>query len=96
MSQLIEEKYEQVRTLINLGKERGYLLYDEVNDLLPPEVHSSEEIDSVLSTFERNGIGLFEDAFTAKARVQLAMATIWKWLTSSRRKMLSLATASSI
>ncbi len=67
MSQLIEEKYEQVRTLINLGKERGYLLYDEVNDLLPPEVHSSEEIDSVLSTFERNGISLFEDAFTAKA-----------------------------
>jgi RNA polymerase primary sigma factor len=67
LSQLIEEKYEQVRTLINLGKERGYLLYDEVNDLLPPEVHSSEEIDSVLSTFERNGISLFEDAFTAKA-----------------------------
>ena len=67
MSQLIEEKYEQVRTLINLGKERGYLLYDEVNDLLPPEIHSSEEIDTVLSTFERNGIGLFEDAFTAKA-----------------------------
>jgi RNA polymerase primary sigma factor len=67
LSQLIEEKYEQVRTLINLGKERGYLLYDEVNDLLPPEIHSSEEIDTVLSTFERNGIGLFEDAFTAKA-----------------------------
>ena len=30
----IEEKYEEVRQLINLGRERGYLLYDEVNDVL--------------------------------------------------------------
>ena len=39
-----------------MGKERGYLLYDEVNDILPAEVHSSEEIDDLLSTFERYGI----------------------------------------
>ena len=31
----IEEKYDQVRQLIAMGKERGYLLYDEVNDILP-------------------------------------------------------------
>ena len=35
----IEDKYEEVRQLINLGRERGYLLYDEVNDVLPEEVH---------------------------------------------------------
>src|SRR5438876_9701264 len=50
-----------------MGKERGYLLYDEVNDILPAEVHSSEEIDDLLSTFERNGIDIYEDAATAKA-----------------------------
>src|ERR1700685_1493452 len=50
-----------------MGKERGYLLYDEVNDILPAEVHSSEEIDDLLSTFERNGIEIYEDANTAKA-----------------------------
>jgi len=50
-----------------MGKERGYLLYDEVNDLLPAEVHSSEEIDDLLSTFERYGIDIYEDAATAKA-----------------------------
>ena len=33
----IEEKYDQVRQLIAMGKERGYLLYDEVNDILPAE-----------------------------------------------------------
>ena len=63
----IEEKYDQVRQLINMGKERGYLLYDEVNDLLPPEIHSSEEIDDLLSTFERYGIDVYEDLASAKA-----------------------------
>src|SRR5262249_24610372 len=64
---LIEEKYDQVSQLINMGKERGYLLYDEVNDILPAEVHSSEEIDDLLSTLERYGIDIYEDVSTAKA-----------------------------
>jgi RNA polymerase primary sigma factor len=63
----LEEKYDQVRQLIAMGKERGYLLYDEVNDLLPPEVHSSEEIDDLLSTFERYGIEVYEDISSVKA-----------------------------
>ena len=67
MTLAIEEKYDQVRQLINMGKERGYLLYDEVNDLLPPEIHSSEEIDDLLSTFERYGIDVYEDLASAKA-----------------------------
>src|SRR6266852_5186377 len=50
-----------------MGKERGYLLYDEVNDILPAEVHSSEEIDDLLSTFERYGIDIYEDLAAAKA-----------------------------
>ena len=67
MTLAIEEKYDQVRQLINMGKERGYLLYDEVNDILPAEVHSSEEIDDLLSTFERYGIDVYEDLASAKA-----------------------------
>ncbi len=68
----LEEKYDQVRQLIAMGKERGYLLYDEVNDILPPEVHSSEEIDDLLSTFERNGIDVYEDLASAKAALAAA------------------------
>src|SRR5713226_8812783 len=64
---VIEEKYDQVRQLINMGKERGYLLYDEVNDILPVEVHSSEEIDDLLSTIERYGINIYEDVSSARA-----------------------------
>jgi RNA polymerase primary sigma factor len=67
VSLAIEEKYDQVRTLIATGKERGYLLYDEVNDILHAEVHSSEEIEDLLSTFERYGIGIYEGVSAAKA-----------------------------
>jgi RNA polymerase primary sigma factor len=70
----LEEKYDQVRQLITMGKERGYLLYDEVNDILPAEVHSSEEIDDLLSTFERYGIDVYEDLSTAKAALAAADA----------------------
>jgi len=67
VAQVLEEKYEAVKALIAIGKERGYLLYDEVNDSLPAEVHSSEEIDDLLTTFERNGIEIYEDQASAKA-----------------------------
>ena len=67
MSLAIEERFDQVRNLIALGKERGYLLYDEVNELLPTEVHSSDEIEEVLSAFERNGIAMYEDIASAQA-----------------------------
>ncbi len=75
MTVALEEKYDQVRQLIAMGKERGYLLYDEVNDILPPEVHSSEEIDDLLSTFERYGIDVYEDLSSAKAALAASDST---------------------
>ncbi|MGB2667524.1 MAG: RNA polymerase sigma factor region1.1 domain-containing protein, partial [Candidatus Acidiferrum sp.] len=64
---MIEKKYDQVRRLINMGKERGYLLYDEVNDLLPAEVQPSGEIDNMFSIFERYHIDIYEDVSSARA-----------------------------
>jgi RNA polymerase primary sigma factor len=52
----IEEKYDEVRQLISIGKEKGYLLYDEVNELLPPDITSSDELDDLFSTFGSAGI----------------------------------------
>jgi RNA polymerase primary sigma factor len=52
----IEEKYDEVRHLINVGKEKGYLLYDEVNELLPSEITSSEELDDLFNAFGSAGI----------------------------------------
>ena len=67
MSQDIQEKHDHVRNLISLGKERGYLLAEEVNDFLAAEEHTPEEIDNVLSSFESDGIEVYEDASAAKA-----------------------------
>jgi len=52
----IEEKYDEVRQLIALGKEKGYLLYEEVNDMLPVELTSSEELDDLFSVLGNAGI----------------------------------------
>jgi RNA polymerase primary sigma factor len=67
LSLVIEEKYDQVRRLINMGKERGYLLYDEVNDMRPAEVQPSGDIDDLFSTFERYHIDIYEDVSSARA-----------------------------
>jgi RNA polymerase primary sigma factor len=51
-----DEKFDQVNKLIHIGKEKGYLLYEEVNDLLPSDLHSAEELEDVLSMFDSAGI----------------------------------------
>jgi len=62
----IEDELGHIQQLIRVGKERGYLLYDEVNDKLPSDVTSPEEIDNLLSLLERQGIGIYEDLTAAK------------------------------
>ena len=52
----IEEKYDEIKHLITIGKEKGYLLYEEVNELLPADITSSEELDDLFSTFGSAGI----------------------------------------
>src|SRR6266496_2424425 len=56
----IEEKYDEVRQLINIGKEKGYLLYDEVNELLPSEITSSDELDDLFNMFGSAGIEVID------------------------------------
>ncbi|HKD49868.1 MAG TPA: RNA polymerase sigma factor RpoD [Candidatus Acidoferrum sp.] len=67
MARRIEDEFGHVQQLILLGKERGYLLYDEVNESLPSEVNSSQEIDDLLSLLERQGIEIYEDLATVNA-----------------------------
>jgi RNA polymerase primary sigma factor len=66
LSREIQEQQDQVRLLIKLGKEQGYLLYDQVNDAFAAEEHTNEEIDSAFTAFESEGIALYEDASDAK------------------------------
>ena len=56
----IEDKYDEVKQLISIGKEKGYLLYDEVNDLLPDDLESAADIamlfDDVVMALGEHGI----------------------------------------
>jgi len=61
-----QEKSDQIRNLIVVGKERGYLLSDEVNSALAAEEHSTEELDHFFATLETDGVEIFEDASAAK------------------------------
>ena len=56
----LEEKYDEVRQLIQIGKEKGYLLYDEVNELLPGEITKSDELDELFTTFGNHGIDVVD------------------------------------
>lgn len=52
----------RLKTLIKLGKERGFLTYAEVNDHLPDEVVDAEQIESIISTFNDMGIQVYDEA----------------------------------
>jgi Sigma-70 factor, region 1.1 len=52
---------------IAMGKERGYLLSDEINDVLPADAHSSEDTETLILTIERSGIDVYEDVSAADA-----------------------------
>ena len=63
-----ETKITDVKGLIDLGKEKGFLTYDEVNDVLPPEVTSPEAIDDIMVLFNEMDIEIL-DSDAAEKRV---------------------------
>src|SRR3989337_1771180 len=64
MALSIEERYDEVKQLISIGKEKGYLLYDEVDELLPADVTSAEDLDDLFSTFSSAGIEVVDSEKT--------------------------------
>src|SRR5438128_5093208 len=56
----LEDKYDDIKKLIDAGKEKGYLTYDQVNDLIPHDVHSPEDLDDLLTTIGTQGIDVLE------------------------------------
>jgi RNA polymerase primary sigma factor len=70
--QPVEKKaMKEVKKLIDLGKEKGYLTYDDVNDMLPAEVVSPDQIDDVMSIFGEMDIEVVD----ANQRVSLGTAS---------------------
>ncbi|MBP1751913.1 MAG: rpoD, partial [Geobacteraceae bacterium] len=63
---MAKKSMDEVKQLIDMGKEKGFLTYDEVNDLLPPDMVSSEQIDDVMSMFGEMDIEVVDSAQKVK------------------------------
>jgi RNA polymerase primary sigma factor len=57
-----EARRTRLKSLIVLGKERGYLTYAEINDHLPDDIQESEQIDSIIGMINDMGIQVYEEA----------------------------------
>ena len=56
-----EEKFGRMKQLMDSGKEKGYVLYDEVNELLTEEYRGGRELEDLLSEFDSAGVEILEE-----------------------------------
>jgi len=57
----MDEKFEHdIDSLIEVGKEKGYLTYGDVNDMLPDEMGSADDLDDLITTIGTQGIDLLD------------------------------------
>ena len=56
----LDDKFDDIKKLIDAGKEKGYLTYDQVNDLIPGDVHSPDDLDDLLTTIGTQGIDVLD------------------------------------
>ena len=57
----IDDKFEHdIEGLIEVGKEKGYLTYGDVNDILPEEIGSADDLDDLITTIGTQGIDLLD------------------------------------
>ncbi|THF61206.1 RNA polymerase sigma factor RpoD [Pseudothauera rhizosphaerae] len=61
-----EVRRTRLKTLITLGKERGYLTYAEISDHLPDDVADAEQIEGIIATFNNMNIQVFDEAPAAE------------------------------
>jgi len=64
---MLQKPNDRAHGLINLSKERGYVSYDEVSDIVPREMRAAAEIGGHFSAFERHNDHLDDDASVASA-----------------------------
>lgn len=58
----MEKTQDHLRALIDLGRDKGYLTYGQVNEVLPEEDASPDRIDRLLIVLEEHGIELIDDS----------------------------------
>src|SRR4051794_22771099 len=71
---LLDVQTAAVKRLIARGKERGYITFDELNQILPPDQNSSEQIEDVMANFSEMGIQVVESEETEDGDAPVAKA----------------------
>ena len=57
----MEDKFDdEIGNLIDTGKEKGYLTYGDVNDMLPEDMHNADDLDDLMTTIGQQGIDLLD------------------------------------
>jgi RNA polymerase primary sigma factor len=57
----LEDKFDGLQRLVQLGKDKGYVLYDEVSEVLPGELPGGSELEDVLAGLDVAGIEILEE-----------------------------------
>jgi RNA polymerase primary sigma factor len=57
----LDEKFGRLQQLVEAGKEKGYVLYDEVSELLPTDLNGGADLDDVLAGLDSAGIEILEE-----------------------------------
>ena len=71
-----EPQSDEFKKLISLGEEKGFLTYDDVNDLLPSDIVSSDQIDDIIMLFGEKNIDIIDIDKGEKLIVKKAMDEI--------------------
>jgi RNA polymerase primary sigma factor len=71
---LLDVQTAAVKRLVAKGKERGYITFDELNAILPPDQNSSEQIEDVMANFSELGIQVVEGEETEDGDAPVAKA----------------------
>src|SRR4051812_14381728 len=71
---LLDVQTAAVKRLIARGKERGYITFDELNQILPPDQNSSEQIEDVMANFSEMGIQVVEGEETEDGEAPVVKA----------------------
>ena len=69
---VIEDPEQQIKLLLEMGRKKGFLTYEEMNDGLPEDAISPDRLDRLLATLDEMGISLFDEADVESLRAAKA------------------------
>ena len=90
------DRHAAVKNMIRTGRERGYITYDQMNAVLPPEQTSSEQIETVMAHLSQLGVNVVEAEKDAEVEEEANTGSKDAEVTESREIALSTTQTGSV